>query len=189
MPQRLLYCHHIVICHLQFGWKERLWKHPMFKITLNVQIEETLPSRHCWVLAAVNSFCFFNSLFSVVNCPPLLVIPGHFTSWATCCCYTEMYAFFCKKGKSCDWKLTWERGSYTRNTGLFLGRVSSGKHNFRKEFIWNWGPESWSLGKSLCVLVWRPLVYTCFFYWLLKIHPNCTSVPTGHWTCFNNGHQ
>lgn len=102
MPQRLLYCHHIVICHLQFGWKERLWKHPMFKITLNVQIEETLPSRHCWVLAAVNSFCFFNSLFSVVNCPPLLVIPGHFTSWATCCCYTEMYAFFCKKGKSSD---------------------------------------------------------------------------------------
>ena len=34
---------------------------------------------------------FLLSQFIVQCCElsPLLVIPGHFTSWATCCCYTK----------------------------------------------------------------------------------------------------
>lgn len=49
-----------------------------------------------------HQFLLFQFIVQCCKLSPLLVIPGHFTSWATCCCYTEMYAFFCKKGKSSD---------------------------------------------------------------------------------------
>lgn len=102
----------------------------MFKITLNVQIGETLPSRHCWVLAAVTSFCFFNSLFSVVNCPLCLssldiLHPGQHAVVIQRCMPS-----FVKKGKAVTVKADVGKGKLYPQHRLALGKSVFRKTQF-----------------------------------------------------------